>query len=154
MGYTVKATTDMVAIGVSAIGNVQGAFVQNTKKLPEYYDAVAAGRFPIERGYELEPRRRDSAACDHRVDVQLPPRRGGGRAAIWHRLRRILRATSSRCSPPRTDSPVADGLVSVQRDRIDVQPVGRMFVRNVCMVFDKYLAARTGGPKPVFSRTV
>jgi len=49
---------------------------------------------------------------------------------------------------------VADGLVTVQRDRIDVEPAGRMFVRNVCMVFDKYLAARTGGPKPVFSRTV
>jgi hypothetical protein len=29
-----------------------------------------------------------------------------------------------------------------------------MFVRNICMVFDKYLARRTGGPKPVFSRTV
>ena len=51
-------------------------------------------------------------------------------------------------------SPLADGLVSVQRDRIEVEPVGRMFVRNVCMVFDKYLAARTGGSKPVFSRTV
>jgi hypothetical protein len=29
-----------------------------------------------------------------------------------------------------------------------------MFVRNICMVFDKYLPSRTGGPKPVFSRTV
>ena len=37
---------------------------------------------------------------------------------------------------------------------IDVHPVGRMFVLNICMVFDKYLARRTGGPKPVFSRTV
>jgi len=27
-------------------------------------------------------------------------------------------------------------------------------VRNVCMVFDRYLRARTSGPKPVFSRTV
>ena len=29
-----------------------------------------------------------------------------------------------------------------------------MFVRNVCMVFDRYLQARTTGPKPVFSKTV
>ncbi len=46
MGYTVKTTTDMVALGVSAIGNVQGAFVQNTKKLPEYYDAVGVRPLP------------------------------------------------------------------------------------------------------------
>jgi oxygen-independent coproporphyrinogen-3 oxidase len=51
-------------------------------------------------------------------------------------------------------SPVADGLVTVTADRITVQPTGRMFVRNICMIFDTYLAARTGGPKPVFSRTV
>jgi hypothetical protein len=29
-----------------------------------------------------------------------------------------------------------------------------MFVRNVCMVFDRYLRARTAGAAPVFSRTV
>ena len=33
-------------------------------------------------------------------------------------------------------------------------PIGRPFVRNVCMVFDRYLRARTAGPQPVFSRTV
>jgi len=49
---------------------------------------------------------------------------------------------------------VADGLVTVQRERIDVQPIGRMFVRNICMVFDRYLRARMTGATPVFSRTV
>jgi oxygen-independent coproporphyrinogen-3 oxidase len=52
------------------------------------------------------------------------------------------------------NSPVADGLVTVRPGLIEVQATGRMFVRNICMVFDKYLARRTGGPKPVFSRTV
>ena len=51
-------------------------------------------------------------------------------------------------------SATADGLVAVQPHRIDVEPIGRMFVRNICMIFDKYLALRTAGPKPVFSRTV
>ena len=54
MGYTVQSARDMVALGVSAIGDVQGAFVQNTKKLNEYYAALDAGRFPIERGYALD----------------------------------------------------------------------------------------------------
>jgi oxygen-independent coproporphyrinogen III oxidase len=153
MGYTVTATTDMVAIGVSAIGNVQGAFVQNTKKLPEYYDAVAAGKFPIERGYELskddEIRRYviSELMCNFHLDVSAVERRFDIAFDEYFASELALLTAG-------TDSPVADGLVSVQRDRIDVQPAGRMFVRNVCMIFDKYLAARTGGPKPVFSRTV
>ena len=44
--------------------------------------------------------------------------------------------------------------MQVGADALDVTPVGRMFVRNVCMVFDRYLRARTGGATPVFSRTV
>ncbi len=35
----------MVALGVSGIGDVQGAFVQNTKKLPEYYAAIEEDAF-------------------------------------------------------------------------------------------------------------
>jgi oxygen-independent coproporphyrinogen-3 oxidase len=53
MGYTVQSARDMVALGVSGIGDVQGAFIQNVKKLSEYYGALDAGRFPIERGYVL-----------------------------------------------------------------------------------------------------
>ena len=39
---------------MSAIGDVAGAFAQNTKKLSTYYAALDAGRFPIERGYLLD----------------------------------------------------------------------------------------------------
>lgn len=153
MGYTVKTTTDMVAMGVSAIGNVQGAFVQNTKKLPEYYSAVAAGRFPIDRGYELseddEIRRHviTELMCNFRLDVPAVERRFG--IEFDRYFASELAALSAA-----GDSPVADGLVTIQPDLIEVQPVGRMFVRNICMLFDSYLASRTGGPKPVFSRTV
>lgn len=153
MGYTVKSTSDMVAIGVSAIGDVQGAFVQNTKKLPEYYEAVEAGRFPIERGYELSE---DDAIrryvitelmCNFRLDTGEVEQRFGIDFETYFadELARLAGGDSS---------PVADGLVTVTGGLITVQPTGRMFVRNICMIFDTYLAARTGGPKPVFSRTV
>jgi oxygen-independent coproporphyrinogen-3 oxidase len=153
MGYTVKSTSDLVAVGVSAIGDVQGAFVQNTKKLPEYYDAIAAGRFPIERGYELstddEIRRYviTELMCNFRLDVPSVEARFG------IDFNEYFAPEIATLSAP-AGSPVADGLVTMSADRIEVQAIGRMFVRNICMVFDKYLAARTGGPKPVFSRTV
>ena len=52
------------------------------------------------------------------------------------------------------EAPVTDGLLIITPRALDVTPVGRMFVRNICMVFDQYLRARTAGPTPVFSRTV
>src|SRR5262249_27509802 len=51
--YAVRPAPDSVAVGVSAIGDVAGAFAQNTKSLARYYEALDAGRFPIERGYAL-----------------------------------------------------------------------------------------------------
>jgi oxygen-independent coproporphyrinogen III oxidase len=153
MGYTVQSTSDLVALGISAIGDVQGAFVQNTKKLPEYYEAVAAGRFPIERGYELskddEVRRFviTELMCNFRLDLPAVEQRFAIEFDQYF-ASELATLTASE------NSPVADGLVTISRDRIEVQPIGRMFVRNICMVFDRYLAARTGGPKPVFSRTV
>jgi oxygen-independent coproporphyrinogen-3 oxidase len=53
MGYTTRPATDSVAVGVSAIGDVAGAFSQNHKTLARYYEAIDAGRFPVERGYAL-----------------------------------------------------------------------------------------------------
>jgi len=153
MGYTVTETTDMVAMGISAIGNVQGAFVQNTKKLPEYYHAVAEGRFPIERGYALdqddEIRRHviTELMCNFRLEVPDVEQRFAIKFAEYF-------ADELAILTAETSSPVADGLLSVAPELIEVRATGRMFVRNICMTFDKYLARRTGGPKPVFSRTV
>ncbi len=152
MGYTVQKTGDMVAVGVSGIGEVRGAFVQNTKKLPEYYAAVAAGRFAIERGYELSPddlvRRHVISAlmCNFRVGTADVERRFAIDFADYFapELRELTAAAS----------PATDGLVTVSDDAVEVTPLGRLFVRNVCMVFDTYLRARTASARPVFSRTV
>jgi oxygen-independent coproporphyrinogen III oxidase len=50
------------------------------------------------------------------------------------------------------------GFVVVDDEGLRVTPQGRVFVRNVCMAFDRYLLdkedARRPGTSPVFSRTV
>jgi oxygen-independent coproporphyrinogen-3 oxidase len=84
--------------------------------------------------------------CNGRLDVRAVERRFGVVFTDYF-APELARLTA-------IDSPQSDGLVRVGPEAIDVTPVGRMFVRNICMVFDKYLAQRTGGPKPVFSRTV
>ena len=152
MGYTVQSARDMVSLGVSAIGDVQGTFVQNTKKLNEYYEALDAGRFPIERGYALDAddllRRHviTELMCNGYLDTGNVERRWG--ISFTEYFADELRALTAPVSP------AADGLVEVNARAITVTPLGRMFVRNICMVFDRYLQARTAGPTPVFSRTV
>ncbi|HWJ94789.1 MAG TPA: coproporphyrinogen III oxidase, partial [Telluria sp.] len=45
-----------------------------------------------------------------------------------------------------------DGLVSITPEWLSVTMKGRLLIRNVCMVFDRYLAAR--GDRPSHSQTV
>jgi oxygen-independent coproporphyrinogen-3 oxidase len=152
MGYTVQSARDMVALGVSGIGDVQSAFVQNYKKLSDYYAALDQGRFPIDRGYVLTAddviRRHviTELMCNGYLDILATETRFG--IAFDRYFADELAALTG------PDSPAADGLVEVSSLALDVTPLGRMFVRNICMTFDSYLRARTGGPTPVFSRTV
>jgi len=152
MGYTVQSARDMVALGISGIGDVQGAFAQNTKKLPQYAAALADGRFPIDRGYALDAddllRRHviTRLMCDSRLDMRDVERRFdiSFPDAFATELEEL---TGS--GPYRTD-----GLLTLTADAIELTPLGRMFVRNVCMVFDHHLRRKVAPTSPVFSRTV
>ncbi|HTM57835.1 MAG TPA: oxygen-independent coproporphyrinogen III oxidase [Candidatus Udaeobacter sp.] len=152
MGYTVQSATDLFGVGISAIGDAQGAYAQNTKKLPEHAAAVSAGRFPIARGRRLDDddlvRRYVilQLMCNFHLDTAEVERRFGVdfHARFAGEIERLTGA----------DSPSAHGLVSVTDDAIEVTPLGRLFVRNVAMIFDRYLAGRLASEKPVFSRTV
>jgi oxygen-independent coproporphyrinogen-3 oxidase len=150
MGYTVRPAPDSVAVGVSAIGDVAGAFAQNHKSLAKYYEALDAGRFPIERGYALtgdDRIRRFVIAelmCNFHLDGADLRRRFGVTLADY-----FAAELDALLAP---DGAAADGLVEIGRDSLTVTPLGRLFVRNVCMVFDTYLAAHAS--RPTFSRTV
>lgn len=151
MGYTVKMGSDMVAVGVSGIGDVRGAFAQNEKKLSRYYEVLDEGRFPVERGYVLDRDdriRRETITrlmCNLWLDTTAIEREFGiVFAEYFAKELAELRAPNG---------PVAEGFVVIEPDHIEVAGLGRFFIRNVAMIFDRYLESRSGG-KPVFSRTV
>ena len=52
-GYTSMPDLDLIGLGVSAIGRVGPQYVQNFKEVGAYQEAVAQGRFPVERGVAL-----------------------------------------------------------------------------------------------------
>jgi oxygen-independent coproporphyrinogen-3 oxidase len=137
---------------VSGIGDVQGAFVQNFKKLSDYYAALDTGHLPIERGYVLDEDDRlrrhviTELMCNAHIDIREVEQRFG--IVFAERFAPELAELT------RPGSAADDGLVVVTPSAIDLSTLGRFFVRNVCMVFDRYLGARATSARPVFSRTV
>jgi oxygen-independent coproporphyrinogen-3 oxidase len=130
---------------------VAGSFAQNVKKLSQYYAALEEGRFPIERGYALDEDdklRRDVITrlmCTFHLDIPEIEER--------HRInfQRYFAQDLAALTGP--DGPVSHGFLEIHRDHLEVVGDGRLFVRNVCMAFDRYLRAKNL-EKPTFSRTV
>jgi oxygen-independent coproporphyrinogen-3 oxidase len=150
MGYTTRRAGDSFGVGVSAIGDVRGALAQNVKKLPSYYAALDAETFPIERGYLLtrddEIRRFviSELMCNFFVD------RGAVEARFGIDFDSYFDHELEALAAP--GGLLDDGFVRVDGESLEVPEAGRLFVRNVCMQFDKYLPAHTS--RPVFSRTI
>jgi oxygen-independent coproporphyrinogen-3 oxidase len=149
MGYTTHPARDYIGVGVSSIGDLGGAFAQNTKKLNRYKDALDRGLPPIERGFVRsrdDEIRRDviqSLMCNFWLDIPAVERQHGIEfASYFADALKELR-----------EGPAASGFVRLGPEVIEVTEAGRLFVRNICMAFDAYLPKRQG-EKPIFSRTI
>jgi oxygen-independent coproporphyrinogen III oxidase len=150
MGYTTLPASDAVGAGLSAIGDVRGAYAQNHKKLSAYYAALDEDRLPTERGRLLT---HDDLVRRH-VIAELMCNFHVSRQAVARRFDidfdRYFAAELGQLTS--AAGPAADGFVDVNGDGIAVTTRGRLFVRTVCMVFDRYLP--THAAAPTFSRTI
>jgi oxygen-independent coproporphyrinogen-3 oxidase len=149
MGYAVTPGDDALGFGVSAIGDVRGALVQNEKMLAPYYRALDAGRLPVQRGYQRsaddEIRRQVilSLMCNFVVD------RAAVEAKYGIHFAEYFRASLEKLQPF-----VTDGMCRIDESAVRAVGMGQLFVRNLAMCFDAHLGARTQLGRPVFSRTV
>ena len=153
MGFHTSARTDMVAFGMTAIGDVGGVYLQNRHALSAWERDLAAGRHPVAKGYERTDDDRARGAiiqdlmCNGRVSRAVLEAYG---RAPW---RTAYAVELERLAPM-----VADGIVTLSDEGLRLTPLGRLFVRNVCMVFDAHLgkappsARRPDAPR--YSRTV
>ncbi len=161
MGYTVDAGDDVLGFGLTAIGDVGGTFVQNSRKLVDYYRRIDRGELPVERGLRRSEEDRLRARviadlmCAHRVDRAAVERDFG--AQIDGGFDRHFAADLRDLAPLRDL-----GLVEDDGHVISLTDDGRAFVRNVAMCFDARLRTRRSGAAssgaavrlPLFSRTV
>jgi oxygen-independent coproporphyrinogen-3 oxidase len=138
-GYSTHADCDLIGLGITSIGSVHHCYAQNVKTLEEYYERVDAGRLPVFRGLALDADdllRRDVITrliCDFVLRF--------GEIECKHGIvfRDYFAAELVELAGMQQD-----GLLMVDGQGISVQPAGRLLIRNVCMVFDKYLRQKTG----------
>lgn len=133
-GYSTHAECDLVALGVTAIGSIGPTYTQNVRTLDEYYDRLDRGMMPVFRGVELSAddllRRTiiQSLMCHGAVSIEaVELSHFIDFETYFSREMEALRELA------------ADGLVSIDDEWIAVTPRGRLLVRAVCMVFDRYL---------------
>ena len=136
-GYSTHSDCDLVALGLSSIGKIGPTYSQNYRELEDYYGALDRDVLPIMRGMELSDddlvRRaiiqalmchfelaKESFDNDYGIDFD------DYFADEMKELREYER----------------EGLLVISPQSIKVTPKGRMLIRNICMLFDKYLRTR------------
>ncbi|PEN14348.1 oxygen-independent coproporphyrinogen III oxidase [Longibacter salinarum] len=146
-GYSTRAGADVVAFGMSGISQLDGAYTQNIKGLPDYYARIDEGRLATYRGYEVTRDDRVRRA----VIMELMCNSLVLKADIESRFDIDFDATFTSAMEA-LEPMVDDGLVTVTEDAVRVEPEGRLFIRNAAMAFDAYLNASQ--KRPLYSKTV
>jgi len=133
-GYSTHAEAEMVSCGVSAISAVGSTYSQNEKTLEAYYERIEQGELPIARGFKLsvdDLLRRiiiQMLMCNFELSIRslelaYPITFADYFATEIQKLRELE----------------ADGLLTIDSEWLTVTPKGRLLIRNICMVFDRYL---------------
>jgi oxygen-independent coproporphyrinogen III oxidase len=133
-GYSCGGEGDLIGFGVSAIGKVGPTYCQSVKDLEDYYDALDDGRLPVLRGIELSvddlARRAVIQALACHFSVAKESIEIAYLVEFDKYFARELKALQAL---------ERDGLIALDDEWIHVTPRGRLLVRAVCMVFDRYL---------------
>lgn len=137
-GYSTHADCDLIALGITSIGKVGNSYSQNVKTLDAYYAAIDAGHIPIFRGIELN----DDDVLRREIITQLICHFGLDIAAIERRFT-IDFDHYFASEIVEVQQMERDGLLRKEGKRIHVLPAGHLLIRNVCMVFDRYLRDAT-----------
>jgi len=146
-GYSTNSDCDLIGLGVTSIGKVCDNYNQNVRDLEEYYRLIDAGRLPLERGFELEPDdmlRREiitSLMCHFKLDIRALEEKWG--FDFSHNFREEIKALKQM---------ERDGLLELDAAALNILPAGRLLVRNISMVFDRYLGDK--GAHSRFSKVI
>jgi len=144
-GYSTQPDCDLVALGVSAIGHVGGAYYQNAKTLPAYYESLGKRTLPVVRGHASDADdlvRRDvimALMCQGRIDFDaVEAAHGIVMQDYFGPEMEVIRGMAQ------------SGLAHLEARAIQVTPAGWFLVRAIAMVFDRHF--REAKERQRFSR--
>lgn len=150
-GYSTRAESELISCGVSAISAVGATYSQNEKTLEAYYARLDDGVLPITRGIKLDNddllRRIVIAKLMCNFELSMSSIEQGFPIKFRQYFEKEL---------GKLKAFEDDGLLTIDDEWISVTPKGRLLIRNICMVFDRYLGvAQDVAPQPLrYSKTI
>ncbi len=136
-GYSTHAEAEMVSCGVSAISAVGSTYSQNEKTLEAYYERIEQGELPITRGTKLSV---DDLL--RRIIIQMLMCNFELSIRSLEQAHPITFANYFAKEIEKLRELEADGLLTLDSDWLTVTPKGRLLIRNICMIFDRYLGMK------------
>jgi len=145
-GYNTHSNCDLIAFGASSISQVSNSYSQNEKELISYQEKIKNFGFATSIGIWLSEEdilRRDliTRLMCHFIIVKKE----------FEEKYKI--DFDEHFKEELKDLKIfeEDGLLEIKKEKIEVKPMGRLVIRNICMVFDEYLKK---GEAKIFSRTI
>jgi oxygen-independent coproporphyrinogen-3 oxidase len=136
-------------MGVSAISAVGATYAQNYRELPRYTEAVEHRGIATMRGYRLSQDDLLRRTLITRLLCHAVIRKSEFAAEFGIDFDDYFAPEIARLEPF-----VRDRLVELTPDEIRVALLGRIFIRNVAMLFDPYLEKQQMAERPLFSKTL
>ncbi|WP_262966344.1 oxygen-independent coproporphyrinogen III oxidase [Methylobacter psychrophilus] len=136
-GYSTHSDCDLIGFGITSIGRVGDAYSQNVKELDEYARLISENKLPVFKGVELDDDDKLRRAVITQIICHF--------ALTFTVIEKEFSINFSDYFAKELQSlePMqADGLLTVSATGMQVLPAGRLLIRNICMVFDKYLAQK------------
>lgn len=148
MGYTVSPHREMLGIGASSIGYINGAFYQNSKNLKEYESLINTNTLPVVKGYKLtdDDKYRQfvitSLMCNFKINYN-----------DFYKQFKVNFEDYFKNELEELDKQRKTALpFTIKGDEtLTATNAGSVFIRNICMTFDAYLKEKKGTS---FSKTV
>jgi len=148
-GYTTKAGADLYGMGVSAISSIGAAYAQNRREVPAYQETIGTRGIATMRGYRL--------SADDLLRRAVIGRLLCHTVIPKHEIEQEFSIVFDEYFAPelqRLEEARDEGLVVLDPGEIRVTSLGRIFIRNVAMAFDRYLHEQQMDQRPLFSKTL
>ncbi|ETX11488.1 coproporphyrinogen III oxidase [Marinomonas ushuaiensis DSM 15871] len=137
-GYTTHSGSDLIAFGVSAISDLNGVYIQNHTDLDKYRHSIEKGQLPINKGYisNVDDRVRHQVIMTLISQFELD-------TGVIERKYNIRFFEYFAEEVDNLIPMIEDGMIKINDNGmqtiIGVTDRGRLLIRCICMIFDKYL---------------